>query len=352
MAAAELSLSTDFVAAERANRRHTVTLIFVVLVVGAVVGSIAGWVVETWVLGFPPDPLRSDGALLGLCVFLGVGAIATLVTLFAGRGAVLRVAGARVVTVDEEPLLHNVVEEMAIAAGLPKPQVAIIESDALNAFATGMRTDKAAVAVTRGLLRALTRDELQGVVAHEMGHIRNMDTRYMAAVAIMVGLIALTADVVLRMTLRRGVGAAGRSTRREGGKGGGGIAILLLVLGLVALALAPLFARLVQMAVSRQREYLADATSVRFTRNPQGLVSALRKLESSHTPLANANRAVQHLFIVNPLRAATGEETALMATHQAISQRIARLMNLGDADIPAATEQPTSAASRAGAGGR
>lgn len=244
-----------------------------------------------------------------------------LVTLLSGRRAVLGLTGAVTVTAEQEPMLHNVVEEMAIAAGLPVPEIAIIESPALNAFATGMRTDQAAIAVTRGLLQGLTRDELQGVVAHEMAHIRNLDTRYATAVAILVGLIALFADLGVRMM--RGLSLGGSRSRKGNG------AALLIVIGLVCLILAPLFARFVQFAVSRQREFLADATSVRLTRNPAGLIAALEKLHASTVELEAANRAVQHMFIVNPLRDFSEWSSGLVATHPPLERRIERLRNLG-----------------------
>jgi heat shock protein HtpX len=233
--------------------------------------------------------------------------------------------GAREVTSDEEPVLHNVVEEMAIASGLPKPRVVVIETDAMNAFATGMKPERAALGVTRGLLKGLTRDELQGVIGHEMSHIANWDTRYMTAVAILVGLIVLVADGVRRSLFYASMGDSGR--RRDGRRGSsmGPLIIILIVFSI----LAPIAAMLVRFAVSRQREYLADATSVRFTRNPTGLIRALQKLQAAAEPFRGANRATQHMFIVNPFRNFGDEASALTATHPPIAKRIERLQNLG-----------------------
>jgi heat shock protein HtpX len=257
------------------------------------------------------------------------------VTLAFGDKVVLSMNGAKEVTAEQEPQLHNVVEEMAIAAGLTKPRVYVMESEALNAFATGLSPQKAAIAVTRGLLKALNREQLQGVVAHEMGHVLNLDTRYMAAVGIMVGLIALFSDLVLR-SMRFGSYRSSSSSRRDNdsgnSKGGGGGAIIVFIIMIVFLILAPIAAQLVRLAVSRQREYLADATSVQLTRNPVGLIGALEVLDAGENKGPElGNRATQHLFIVNPLKAFGDNASALFATHPSIAERIQRLQNLGKA---------------------
>lgn len=312
---------TDFIAAQAANRRGTWVLILLLFAIAAALGYAIGWSVQTFGEGVPVAAI-SPGGVLGAGAMLAVGLISTGVTFMAGEKVVTGLAGATQVGAEAEPQLHNVVEEMAIAAGLPKPKVVVIESEALNAFATGMTPERGVVGVTRGLLKTLNREELQGVIGHEMGHIANLDTRYMTAVGIMVGLIALVADMVLRGGMRAGARSSG------GGKGkGGGAAIVLIVL-LVAVILAPLAAQLVRFAVSRQREYLADATAVRFTRNPLGLIGALRKLDGATEPL-KANRALQHLFIVNPLKKFGAKANAAFATHPAIEKRIQRLTNLG-----------------------
>jgi heat shock protein HtpX len=241
-----------------------------------------------------------------------------------GDKMVLAMANAKEIEKADAPQLYNVVEEMAIASGVPMPRVMVLETDALNAFATGTRPGKGTIAVTRGLLNTLSRDELQGVVAHEMAHLANLDTRYMVVVGVTVGLIALICDVALRSL------AWGRSNRSSSSdkKGGGGAAILIILLVVVAI-LAPIAAKFVQMAVSRQREYLADATSVQFTRNPNGLISALGKLAEKAEPFPGVSRATQHLFIVNPVQTFTAKSSALLATHPDIADRIARLRNLG-----------------------
>jgi heat shock protein HtpX len=327
---------TDFLAAQRANRLKTWVLILALVGLGFLLGYVLGWAVEA----YGTDTARfhllavSSLGLVGGAALAGIGVISAGVTLTFGDKVVLSMNGAQEVTPEAEPMLHNVVEEMAIAAGLPKPKVYVMETPALNAFATGLSPQKAAVAVTRGLLQTLNREQLQGVVAHEMGHVLNLDTRYMAAVGIMVGLIALVSDVVLR-SMRYGNFSSSRSSRSSSdrdSKGGGGAAIIVLVIMVVFLILAPIAAQLVRFAVSRQREFLADATSVQLTRNPEGLIGALEVLGAGETKGPEiGNRATQHLFIVNPLKNFSAKSAALFATHPSIADRIERLRNLGKA---------------------
>lgn len=259
---------------------------------------------------------------------------ASLWSYYGGASAVLALSGARPMEKDDDPQLFNVVEELAIAAGVPMPAVYRIPSDALNAFATGRDPEHAAVAITTGLRERLTRDELQGVLAHEMSHVRNLDIRLMMMVATLVGLIVLAADVFTRTLWHvgraggGGMGAdRGRGGRREGGGGGGAVMLLVLALALVLGFLAPLLAQVIRLAVSRQREYLADAGAVELTRNPKGLADALRKLAADETPLKTANRATAHLFIVNPLLNARGRSNvdSVFSTHPPMAERIRRL---------------------------
>ncbi len=245
--------------------------------------------------------------------------MAMAATFQCGQRIIASVTGAHDASAEEEPALHNVVERMAIAAGLPKLRVVVIETDVPNAFAAGMDPQRSAIGVTRGLLDKLSRDELQGMIGHEMGHILNGDNQYMTAVAIMVGLIVVLAD---------GVRAIGRAAARTRGRGAAA-ALLLLPLLLVCGILAPLAAQAVRLAVSRQREYLADATSVQLTRNPAGLIGALRKLATIQEPFPGASQATQHMFIVNPLRLPDLDSSALFATHPPLEERIERLRDLG-----------------------
>jgi heat shock protein HtpX len=240
---------------------------------------------------------------------------------------VLSMADAKEIQKQDAPQLYNVVEEMSLAAGVPMPRVMILETEAMNAFATGTRPGHGTIVATRGLVDKLSRDELQGVIAHEMSHLANLDTRYMVVVGVTVGLIALVCDMVLRMMQWGSFAGGGR--RDDDRRGGGAGALIAIVLLVVVAVLAPIAARAVQMAVSRQREYLADATSVQFTRNPNGLISALTKLTEAAAPFPGVSRATQHLFIVNPVQEMTADTSSLMATHPDIADRIARLRNLG-----------------------
>jgi heat shock protein HtpX len=317
---------TDFLAAARANQRATLRLVGALLLILGVLGYLLGWSLQLTVHGLPEDTLSvwfvSRWGVWCSLVLFGIGALWSGIAFRSGDRIVLRLTGAREVTADEEPVLHNVVEEMAIAAGIVKPHVYVIENAALNAFATGMSPARSAIGVTRGLLEALNREELQGVVGHEMGHIVNWDIRYATAVGVIVGLIALVSDAALRALY-----FSDRS--RNSSKAGPGAVFVMLALVAFA-ALAPVFALLVQFAVSRQREFLADATSVRLTRHPEGLITALGKLAASAQPFRGANRATQHMFIVNPFRNFREKSSRLYATHPPIELRINRLRNLGN----------------------
>jgi heat shock protein HtpX len=317
--------TTDFVAAQAANRRNTLLLLVILTVLAALFGYLIGWVLESQV---------DDGVpMLSILGLGGAGIMAAAsvgwsgISLAFGSNMVLHMADAKPIEKADAPQLYNVVEEMSIAAGVPMPKVMVMETDALNAFATGTSTANSAIVVTRGLLGTLNREELQGVVGHEMGHIANLDTRYMTVVGVTVGLIALVATMILRAMQWGSFRGSRSSDSRKGGSGGAALMIIVL---LVVAILAPLAAKAVQMAVSRQREYLADATSVQFTRNPEGLISALSKLEAAAgKPFPGVSDATQHLFIVNPMRQMTAKTSALMATHPDIESRIARLRNLG-----------------------
>lgn len=224
---------------------------------------------------------------------------------------------------------ENVVEEMAIAAGLPKPAPYVIPDDDPNAFATGREPAHAAIAVTEGLLHTLSRQELQGVVAHEMAHIRNLDIRLMTVVAALVGAIALTADWA-RRAMRHG--AFRTSSRRRGGKAGGA-GVLLFAVWVVAIVLAPVIGRLLALAVSRHREYLADATGAELTRDPLALAAALEKIELAAAPTPSVKRGTAHLCIADPLGHRLdndeGRWADLWATHPPMARRIAALKAMG-----------------------
>lgn len=316
-----MSATTDFVAAQKVNRRNTFLLLVALTALAAATGYVIGWLLE----GEATDsvPLWSQAGLVAAALMAVVSVGWSLVSLAFGDRLVLAMASAKEIDKSDAPQLYNVVEEMAISAGVPMPKVMVLETDALNAFATGNKVGHGTIVVTRGLLDTLSRDELQGVVAHEMAHLANLDTRYMVIVGVTVGLIALVCDMLLRTM---SWGGSARSSNKKDSSGGGLLIILLIVVALFA----PLAAKAVQMAVSRQREYLADATSVQFTRNPNGLISALGKLADKAAPFPGVSRATQHLFIVNPVQTFTSKSSALLATHPDVADRIARLRNLGD----------------------
>jgi len=322
-----------------ANKRNSILLM---IGMGLLTIAVAEAVVMLVVLFSTGDvgDLTPRVYLIGLLAGLLVIIPASAWSYFSGSKTILRMSGAKPLKPGEDPQLDNIVEEMAIAAGLPKPKVYLIHTRALNAFATGRDPEHAAVAITTGLRKKLTRDELTGVIAHEIAHIRHYDIRMTMLVATLVGLIVMGSDAMTRSTIHRGHRRRrgnfrlrfGGSARGGGSrKGGGGAAAILIVLLLVfVFVIAPLLARLMQFAVSRQREYLADAGAVELTRYPPGLIGALRKLAADHTPLPTASRATAHLFIENPILNAEGKQEldSAFSTHPPISQRIRRLSAL------------------------
>jgi heat shock protein HtpX len=271
----------------------------------------------------PAFPVATIGALL-------FGAGSSLWALKAGDRAVLESANA--VAVDrndpQQRVLDNVVEEMAIAGGLPKPAVYVLPDRDPNAFATGSGPEKSSVAVTAGLLEALNREELQAVVSHEMAHVKNYDIRLMTVVAALVGSVLLISDWG-----RRGMrwGGGRRRSSRDGG-GGGAVMLVFFVLWILSLVLAPLIARLVAMAVSREREYLADASGSELTRNPGALASALEKIDAAKEPTPSIKQGVAHLCIADPrgrlVNEREGSFADLFATHPPIAKRIALLREM------------------------
>ena len=258
---------------------------------------------------------------------LGFATIMTLTGFYYGADLVLASVGAEPLDgkIPEHRELHNVVTEMALASGCPMPKVCVVYDPAPNAFATGKDEKSSVICVTTGLLALLDRDETQGVVAHEMAHIRNHDTLVMVLVSVLLGGIALLADWAQRCWF------SSRHTRRSGGGNA-----LIAIPALLLVALSPLISRLMAMAVSRQREYLADATAVEFTRNPLGLAQALEKIRDFALPFHKATRGTAHPFIVNPLRRRVNERDGsladLLATHPPIERRIQMLYQM--AGIP------------------
>ncbi len=303
------------------NRRNSVLLALAVILLLGLLGLFIGW-------GVTGEPAAAIPSTV-IAVVLGLGA--ALFSYFAGDALVLRTSGAVEVTEQTHPQLLNVVREMALASNVPMPKVYLINDTAPNAFATGRDPEHASVAITVGLLEKLDREELQGVMAHELSHVRNLDIRFSLMVGVLVGSIALLADFFLRFTFWGG-GRRSRSDRSEGG----GIQIVIFVIAILLAILAPIVARLVQLAVSRQREYLADVSAVELTRNPYGLQRALAKIALDAEPLEVANRATQHLYFENPIKKTEERASKLFSTHPPVLDRINRLRELGGM-APAAT---------------
>jgi heat shock protein HtpX len=306
---------------QQANKRNTVLImILFTLFVGFL-----GLGLDVSVFG-----LLENAATLPLpvatIIALGIGTASAFWSLQSGAKTVLSATGAQLVT-GEDPRyqqLRNVVDEMTIASGLPRPQLYVIPDPDPNAFATGKDPDHACIAVTEGLLQNLNREEIQAVVAHEMSHVRNYDIRMMTVVAALIGAVMLLSEFGLRST-SSGIGRRRGSSRRGGGGGG----IIILALWLLAMILAPLVSRILAMSISREREYLADASGAELTRNPAALASALEKIESFAAPTRSIKKGVAHLCIADPLglpiNSKEGLLAELLATHPPISKRIALL---------------------------
>lgn len=268
------------------------------------------------------------GALFGIymgSVYMGLGfsvafaIIYSLIVFRKGDAMILSMTGARPVTKKEFPHLYHTVEGLAIAAGLPTPKAYVIEDSALNAFATGRKPESASIVVTTGLLKKLSRQELEGVIAHEMSHIKNYDIRIMMLAAVLVGVVTLISDFILRSFLWGGY------RRRDGGNANA----IMIIIGVALAILAPLVAYLIKLGISRQREYLADASGAQITRYPEGLASALEKISKDPDPLVDkANKATAHLFISTPFRKKRGFVTGLFSTHPPIHERIKKLRSM------------------------
>jgi len=257
----------------------------------------------------------------GLIGAVVIAVIMTVGSYYASDKIVLKMSKARPVTKEEFPYLYNVVEGLTIAAGIPPPKCYVIDDTAPNAFATGRNPQNSVIVVTTGLLEKMNRVELEGVIAHEMSHIKNYDIRLQTLVVVMVGVVALLSDW-MRRTFRWG---GGRGRKSDRGKGGSGGAAIILALALVMAILSPLIAQLIHFAISRKREFLADASGAMLTRYPPGLASALRKIAADREPLEAANKATAHLYIVNPLKDIGGAVNKLFSTHPPVEERIAAL---------------------------
>jgi heat shock protein HtpX len=284
-----------------ANKRETWLLMFLFIVLlGSMVTAIA------YAAGMP--------LVITPFVFAGL-AIYALFSYFVSSSLALTVSGARQVDVTEEPELYRIVENLSIGSGLPMPKVYVIEDSAPNAFATGRDPKHASVAATRGLIDKLDKNELEAVMAHEMSHVGNYDIRVMTITVVLIGLIALLGDFFLRWTW---FGSGRRGSNRDKG---GGMAIIAIV-AIVFAILAPIIGKLIQLAISRKREYLADASGALLCRNPDALARALEKISGDSEPLEVANKATAHLYISNPLKEHASLLNNAFSTHPPIEDRI------------------------------
>ncbi len=312
-------MASTFYSQISANKRNSFLLGLAIVAILGLLGMTIGYALTG----------SSAGAVSTTVGAVVLGLLASVVSYYKGDAIVLAASGAREINEAEAPQLFNVIRELTIAAAIPPPKVYVIDDTSMNAFATGRDPDHSSIAITTGLLTRMDREEVQGVIAHELSHVRNFDIRFTLLVGVMVGSIALLADFFLRFTFW---GGRGRSSSDD--KGGGGLQVVIYAVAIVLAILAPIFARLVQLAVSRQREYLADASAVELTRNPVGLERALATISGDVEVLEVANRATQHLYFTNPIMkahddsATSGEPSAWFSTHPPLLDRINRLRSL------------------------
>ena len=325
----------------RSNRLRSAVLVTGMALILLFLGFFIGLAIGSWVVG--------------LIIALLIWGIMTLVAFFQGDSIILSMAHAKKITPADNQRLFDVVEEMKIASALEKmPDVYIIDDPALNAFATGRDPNHSAIAITSGLLQILNRDELQGVIGHEISHIKNRDVRLMSLLTVLLGTIVILAwyawmFAFLGAASAGGGNSSGRSSSRNrgrgnngGGGGGGGMQIIVAIFALILAILAPIFAQLIYFAVSRKREYLADACSALYTRYPEGLASALEKLSRSETQLKSANKATAPMYIINPFKKKGMSLSDLTSTHPPTADRIRILRSMAGgsyADYEKAYEQ-------------
>lgn len=335
---------TDFWELERRNRRETAMLVVVFVTLFTALGLGLDFVFHNLAV--------VDGSLTGFplltLIALGFGIFQSLLSYYGGASLVLASVRARELAPDtpQHQMVLDVVREMALAARMPVPKAYLMNDPSPNAFATGRDPRHSVICVTQGLIDTMDREEVQGVLGHEMAHVRDYDIRTMMMIAVLVAGIAMLADFVYRsMWYTGGVGGGGGGSRgsRDDDSSGGNAGALIGILVVVLAVLAPFFAQVLAMAVSRQREYLADAASVEFTRNPRALLRALERIAETESPLRNASRGTAHMFIVNPLQGARADNEGffanLFSTHPPLGRRIERLralLNEAGGEAPAA----------------
>ncbi|PIZ95448.1 MAG: zinc metalloprotease HtpX [Candidatus Magasanikbacteria bacterium CG_4_10_14_0_2_um_filter_37_12] len=289
------------------NKRKTLILIAVFIIVILGIGY------------FLSEYMNYGYGMMGLAIVVSTGM--TFVSYFKGDKIALSSTGAKKITKEDNPYVYRMVENLCITAGTPTPRVYIIDSPALNAFATGRDPEHASIALTTGIIKALENEELEGVIAHELSHIKNYDIRVMMIVVVLVGIIAIISNWFFRARL---FGFSGQKSSND--RGGGQLGTIIMVVGIVLLILSPIIAQLIQLAISRKREYLADASSALLTRYPEGLARALEKISQSTEPLQTASAATAHLFISNPFK--KKKVSAWFSTHPPIEERIKQLRGM------------------------
>ena len=290
------------------NRRKT--WILIVFFVSFILGL--GWIFS----------VATEAGSAPIILAIIIATIMSLTGYYAGDKIALTTHGAKKIEEKDNPYVYRMVENLAITGGLPTPKVFLINDPHPNAFATGRNPKNASVALTTGIVERLTNEELEGVIAHELSHIKNYDIRVMTLVVVLVGIVALATDFFLRMHWY------GFGNRRSRG-GDGRLSAILLIIGLVLALISPLIAELIKLAVSRRREFLADASGVLLTRYPEGLANALRKISAYPNDLMRANHATAHLFLVSPFKGTGKFLNKLFMTHPPIEERIAALENMG-----------------------
>ena len=316
-------MATDFHTLIDRNKRNSMLLIALFVLFVALLGGIIGYAI-----GYPRAGAEHAWrpALIGISVTTVMAVVGAMGSYFGGTAAILSMSNAELLDRQDDPQLYNVVEEMSIAAGVPVPKVYLIRDSAPNAFATGRDPEHGIVAVTTGLREKLSRDELQAVIAHEISHIKHYDIRFALLMATLVGVVVLICDAILE-SLRHGRSwrhARFRPSKRN--KGDAAVAVLLFLLVIVLAMVAPTIARIIEMAFSRQREYLADAGAIELTRNPDGLAGALSRIHADPDVLDVANRATAPLYIVHPIKHFEGRASSIMDSHPPIKDRIRRIL--------------------------
>ena len=291
-----------------ANKRKSVFLmtIFIAIIIG---------------LGYVYSRAMGDTTYGGVWFAIIISLGSTMISYFAGDKIALYTSGAKAITKEDNAYVYRLVENLCIASGTPVPKIYIINDPAINAFATGRKPELASVAVTTGAIEKLENEELEGVLAHELSHVKNYDIRFMTLVAVMVGAISILANIFLRSRFFFG---GRRSNDREGG---GQLAAIFMIVGVVLAILSPIVAELIKLAISRRREYLADASGSLLTRYPEGLAKALEKIQAENMPLRQASTATAHLFLVNPFQGKSLK--SLFSTHPPIEERIKKLRTMG-----------------------